>query len=124
VLTLPTFDKNQGNINKAQSAYSQAYYNLQARLTALQSEVEQAATAFRSAHQAVTSINIGQATAAKNVRDKIAAAYAAGGRPLIEVLDTERAYRDTYRLLISGRANYWKSLNQLNAVAGTTVIEP
>jgi cobalt-zinc-cadmium efflux system outer membrane protein len=124
VLTLPTFDKNQGNINKAQSAYSQAYYNLQARLTSLQSEVEQAATAFRAAHQAVTSINIGQATAAKNVRDKIAAAYAAGGRPLIEVLDTERAYRDTYRLLISGRANYWKSLNQLNAVAGTTIIDP
>jgi cobalt-zinc-cadmium efflux system outer membrane protein len=124
LMTLPTFDKNQGNITKAQSAYSQAYYNLQARLTALQSEVEQAATAYRAAHQAVTSINIGQAAAAKNVRDKVAAAFAAGGRPLIEVLDTERAYRETNRLLINGRASYWKSLNQLNAVAGTTVLEP
>ncbi|MDB5385292.1 MAG: hypothetical protein JWM11_938 [Planctomycetaceae bacterium] len=124
LLTLPIFDKNQGNITKAQSAYSQAYYNLQARLTSLQSEVEQATTAYRSAYQAATSINVGQESAATNVRAKIAAAYAAGGRPLIEVLDTERAFRDTMRLLINGRANYWKSLNQLNAVAGTNVLTP
>lgn len=123
VFSVPLFDRNQGNITKAQSVYSQANYNLHARLSSLQSEVDQAVTSYRAAYQAVTSINVEQGQAARNVRDKVAAAFDAGGQPLIEVLDTERQFRDTSRLLINGRANYWKSLYQLNSVAGTTVIQ-
>lgn len=121
--SMPLFDRNQGNITKAQSKYSQATHNLQARLSNLQSEVDQAATSYMAAYQAATSTNVAQANAARNVRDKVVADYDAGGRPLIEVLDTERTFRETSRLLINGRANYWKSLYQLNAVTGATVAQ-
>ena len=59
---------------------------------------------------------------AENVRDKIRAAYELGGKPLIEVLDAQRAYRDTYRLYITGRSTYWHTLHRLNATIGRQVL--
>ena len=44
-----------------------------------------------------------------------------GGRPLIDVLDAQRSYRDTYRLYISSRADYWRALCKYNSVIGKQV---
>lgn len=118
--SLPIFDKNQGHISKAQSVFSQAQHTLQARLSGLQAEVDQAAHAYGAAYRAIN-LNEEQLKAARNVRDKMRATYGVGGISLLEVLDTERAFRDTSRVLINGRASYWKSLYQLNSVAGTPV---
>ncbi|HEY8096512.1 MAG TPA: TolC family protein, partial [Methylobacter sp.] len=64
----------------------------------------------------------GQLEAAKNVRDKINQAYALGGKTLIEVLDAQRVYLETYRMHITGRSNYWHSLYQLNAAIGKEIL--
>jgi len=55
------------------------------------------------------------------VRDSITKAYDVGGRPLIDVLDAQRTYRDTYRLYISSRANYWRSVYKYNSAIGKQV---
>jgi cobalt-zinc-cadmium efflux system outer membrane protein len=121
-VTLPLFDRNQGNIRKAQSALVQANHTLQGQLVDLRSEIEQAVQDFKVAHANVTADDPKQLDAAKNVRDKIEAAYRVGGRPLLDVLDAQRTYRDTYKLFINGQANYWRSLYRLNAAVGKQVL--
>jgi len=121
-VVVPLFDRNQGNIAKAKSVLVQSRANLQAQLTMLRSEIDQAVNAFASAHQILVNDDPGQLDAAKNVRDKINQAYELGGKTLIEVLDAQRVYLETYRLHITSRSNYWHSLYQLNAAIGKEVL--
>lgn len=121
-MSVPLFDKNQGNISKAKSIYTQTQLNLQAQIISTRSEIEQAVNAFNSAYQFLTNDDSGQLEAATKVRDKIYQAYELGGKTLIEVLDAQRIYLETYRVHISGRSNYWHALYQLNAVIGKEVI--
>ena len=51
-------------------------------------------------------------------------AYQAGGRTLLEVLDAERNYRDTYRTYITNRANYWRAVYRFNSAIGKQVLQP
>ncbi|TPQ27697.1 TolC family protein [Methylomonas koyamae] len=121
-MTVPLFDRNQGNINKAKSAKVQTEYTLNAQLVALRAEIDQALKAYESAYQVLTTDDPGQLEAARNVRDKIRTAYELGGKTLMEVLDAQRTYRETYRLYIAGRSNYWHSLHALNAAIGKQVV--
>ena len=60
---------------------------------------------------------------ATKVRESINSAYALGGRPFTDVLEAERAYRDTYSLFISSHSNYWHSLYKLNAAIGAQILQ-
>ncbi|MEC4750594.1 TolC family protein [Methylomicrobium sp. Wu6] len=121
-IVVPLFDRNQGNIARAKSVLIQSRSNLQAQLTTLRGEIDQAVNAFASAHQIMVYDDPGQLDAAINVRDKINQAYELGGKTLIEVLDAQRVFLETYRLHITSRSNYWHSLYQLNAVIGKEVL--
>ncbi len=122
-VSVPIFDRNQGNIGKAKSVYSQTQLNLQAQLVDLRAEIDQAVQTFTSAYQFLSNDDPGQLDAAKNVRDKITQAYELGGKTLIEVLDAQRTYLETYRVHISGRSSYWHSLYQLNAAMGKQILQ-
>ncbi len=71
----------------------QTSLTLRAQLVDLRAEVEQAVKAYQTAYVTVTTDDPTQLQAATNVRDTIKMAYELGGRPLIEVLDAQRAYR-------------------------------
>ena len=115
------FDRNQGGRAKAQSVAAQNCYNLQAGLVDLRAEIEEAVQNFSTAYQKAGSVAQEQVRLAAEVRDSIAKAYDAGGRPLIDVLDAQRTYRETYRLYISSRADYWRSLYKYNSAIGKQV---
>jgi cobalt-zinc-cadmium efflux system outer membrane protein len=119
--TVPLFDRNQGNRNKARSVAVQNRLNLEAGLVDLRAEIEQEVQDFRTAYLNAKAIAQDQLKLAAEVRDSITKAYEAGGRPLIDVLDAERNYRETYRLYITSRANYWRALYKLNAAMGKQV---
>ena len=121
-MSLPVFDRNQGNIQKARSVVAQSDSDLRAQLVALNAEVEQASRDYRFAYEMVTANSPQRIEAARNARDKIEAAYRVGGRPLIDVLDAQRAYRDTQRLDVEDRAGYWQSLYKFNASVGKEVL--
>lgn len=121
-LTVPLFDRNQGNITKARSQRTQSELDLKAGEVSLRSEVEQAVHAYESSYQTLSSDDPGQIEAARHVRDKIRAAYELGGKTLIEVMDAQRAYRETYRLHIAGRSDYWHSLHALNSALAKQVL--
>lgn len=117
-VTVPLFDRNQGNIAKAKSVQIQTQHTLRAQLVDLRAEIDQAVKTFSSAYQFITNDDPGQLEAAKNVRDKINQAYELGGKTLLEVLDAQRAYLDTYKVHINGRSSYWHALYQLDAAIG------
>jgi cobalt-zinc-cadmium efflux system outer membrane protein len=119
--TIPLFDRNQGNRAKAQSVAAQNCYNLQSGLVDLRAEIEEVVRDFSTAYQNARSVAGEQLKLAAEVRDSITKAYDAGGRPLIDVLDAERTYRDTYRLYISSRADYWRSVYKYNSAIGKQV---
>jgi cobalt-zinc-cadmium efflux system outer membrane protein len=117
-MSVPLFDRNQGNIAKARSLKRQAEFNLSAGRVNLAAEVDRAVQSFNAARDILASDDPGQLEAARNVRDKIRAAYSLGGKSLLEVLDAQRAYRETYRLHIAGRSGYWHAVNELNVAIG------
>ena len=120
-VTLPLFDRNQGNRAKAQSVAVQDRYNLQAGLVDLRAEIEEAVQNLNTAYQNARSVAPEQLKLAAEVRDSITKAYGAGGRPLINVLDAERSYRETYQLYISARADYWRAVYKYNSAIGKQV---
>ncbi len=119
--TLPLFDRNQGNRAKAESVAAQNNFNLQAGEVDLRAEIEEAVRDFSTAFQNARSVAQEQIGLAAEVRDSIIKAYDLGGRPLIDVLDAERSYRDTYRLYISSRADYWRAVYKYNSAIGKQV---
>jgi len=121
-VVVPLFDRNQGNIAKAKSVLIQTQHILQAQLVDLRAEIDQAVKSFTTAYQFVTHDDPGQLEAAKNVRDKINQAYELGGKTLLEVLDAQRAYLETYKVHISGRSSYWHALYQLDAAIGKDLL--
>jgi outer membrane protein, heavy metal efflux system len=122
VVNVPIFDRNQGNIRKAESTLAQNGVNLESQLVALRAEIVQDVQQFQAAFNNVSSDDARELESAKKVRDSIDAAYEIGGRPLTDVLDAQRAYRDTNQLYISSHSNYWHSLYKLNAAIGEQVL--
>ena len=78
-VTVPIFDRNQGNIAKAQSVLAQSCYNLQAQFVQTEADVEQAVGGVQDPAPR-TSMRIGpaQLAAARSVRDRTVAAYRPG----------------------------------------------
>jgi cobalt-zinc-cadmium efflux system outer membrane protein len=118
---LPFFDRNQGNRLRAASVAIQQHYELKAGLVELRAEVIQAEYDLRTAIANAKAIADEQLKLAIEVRDSLNKAYAAGGRPLIDVLDAQRDYRETYRLFIENRANLGRAGVRFNAVLGKKV---
>ena len=116
--TVPLFNRNQGNRAKAASIVSQSNYELQTGLLELRAEVTQAVQSLITAKQNAASVAQDELRLAAQVRDSIGRAYEVGGRPLIDVLDAQRDYRETYRLFVTSRADYWRSLYKYNSVIG------
>ncbi len=122
-VSVPIFDRNQGNIAKAQSVLAQSCFNLQAQLVQAEADIEQAVAEFQSAEEDALLIGPQQLAAARSVRDRTEAAYKLGGKTLLDVLDAQRAYRDTNRNYILGQSAYWHALHKLNAAVGQQVLK-
>lgn len=119
--SLPLFDRNQGNIAKAESEVRQARHSLEAARASLRAELDEAIAAFRAAYSSVLADDPAQLRAARSVRDRMEAAYKAGGRTILELLDAEKAYRDAMRLHVHAQSSYWHTLYRLDTAAGAPI---
>ncbi|MDY3561087.1 TolC family protein [Gemmata sp. JC673] len=117
-ITLPVFDRNQGNRAKAISVVSQNAFQYQASVVAVRAEVETAAREYRAARATAEDIAADQLKLAREVLDAITTAYQAGGRPLVDLLDAERNFRDTYRAYVTSRAAYWRAVYRYRSAIG------
>jgi len=121
-VTLPVSDRNQGNIAKARSVYAQNAFNMEAGLVDLRTEIVGVVQEFRTAYQNAGSVAEEQVRLAREVRDAVEKSFKEGGRSLLEVLDAEKNYRDTYRTYITNRANYWRAAYKYSSAIGQQII--
>ncbi|MFH0903210.1 MAG: TolC family protein [Pseudomonadota bacterium] len=120
-IALPFFDRNQGGRAKAAAATVQANHELTAALADLRADVEQAVQVLGTAYENAIEMTQTDLDLASQVRDSFRKSYEAGGRPLLEMLDAQRSYRETYRAYVSTRAEYWRALARYEAAIGRKV---
>ena len=70
-MTVPLFNRNQGNRVKAASVVSQSGYELQAGLIELRAEIEQVVQLLRTARENASSVSQEELRLAAHVRDSI-----------------------------------------------------
>jgi len=117
-VTVPLFDRNQGNRMAARSALTQSNREYQLGVVELRAEIVKADRELRTAHQLAHTFATEEVRLSREVRDIMIEGFRAGGRPLIDVLDAERSYRETVRLFITNRADYWRAFYIYNSVVG------
>ena len=123
-MTLPVLDRNQGNRWKARSVAMQNSFNLKGGLVDLRSEITQAHSDFVTAYRNTQAIGQEQMKSAQAVLDSIIKGKEFGGRPVINVLDAECAYRETHRAFINSRANYWRAVYRFSSAIGKQIAQP
>ena len=120
-ISLPICNRNQGNRLKARSVASQRRHELEGDLVDLRSEVELIVVEYRTALRTAEVYADVQTELARKVRDRIQEAFRLGSRTLLEVLDAQRAYRETLRSSINSRAAAWRALYKLRSATGSQV---
>ena len=123
--TLPFTDRNQGNIRKAQAQVSERQFTYQGDRADALAEVEAGLASYSDAVEHLTQFNTPETLkAARDLRKNMEAAYRAGDRKLIELLDAQKAYRDRLGHVIEFESDYWRALNKLNAAVGLKAYDP
>jgi outer membrane protein, heavy metal efflux system len=117
--TLPLTDRNQGNIHKARALVQERQLNYNGNRADALAEVEVSVASYDDAVEHLTLFNTPETLkAAHDLRKNIEAAYRAGDRKLIDLLDAHKAYRDRLAHVIEFESDYWRWLNKLNAAVG------
>ncbi|SEK45003.1 outer membrane protein, cobalt-zinc-cadmium efflux system [Chitinophaga rupis] len=116
-ISLPIFDRNQGQIKKAEIQKAQAEQSLQATQLQVQTDVS---TAYKT--YLVQKNNIQQYSGvlqqSQQILDNVKYAYLRGGTTIIDFLDAQRNWYDTRLLYYDALQSYYQSYLQLLFVTG------
>ncbi|MFB3776765.1 MAG: TolC family protein [Bryobacteraceae bacterium] len=118
---LPFFNRNQGEIARSRQEHAQVNLRVRALEAEIEGEVERASIQVETARRLVESIEGKLLAEARDVRDITEFAYRSGEASLLELLDAQRAFNETMQAYNETRAEYARSLYQLEAACGRTV---
>jgi cobalt-zinc-cadmium efflux system outer membrane protein len=123
--TLPITNRNQGNIRKAQALVAERQLTYEGDRADALADVEASVASYDDAVEHLTLFNTSETLkAAHDLRKNMEAAYHAGDRKLIELLDAQKAYQDRLGHVIEFQSFYWRTLNKLNAAVGLKAYDP
>ncbi len=120
-MPLPLFNKNQGEIARAEREGRQHEARIAALEANIATEVEIAYRQYQTSQRLLKSIETTLLSRAKNVRDVTEYSYRRGEATLVEFLDAQRAFNDSVQSYNEARASFARSLYLIDAVAGDTV---
>ena len=115
---LPVFNRNQGEIARAEAEGDKANRSASAVETNLAGEVASAYEAFDSSRQLLIEIERDLLTPTAEARAGTIYMYQAGATSLLDVLDAQRAYNDTMDTYYSAQAAYRRAQATLALVVG------
>jgi len=121
---LPLFNRNQGEIARAQVEEKQAGARIAAYEAQVGNEVDSAFEAYTAARDVVSTIESQMLTRARDVRTTTEYSYRRGEASFVEFLDAVRAFNDTMQSYNAARADYARSLYTLDASAGGAGVQP
>ena len=117
---VPIFNRNQGEIARAEQALLQAQARTRALRAAVQNDVDLAFLQFQVSSDTVRAIEQSMLDKAKSVRSISEYAYKRGDASLVDFIDAVRAYNDTVQSYNDARADYARSLYGLDAASGSS----
>ncbi len=94
-MPLPLFNRNQGEVIRAQAEQQRVQYEAVVVERAATLEIQQALNAVEINRERVAYIERECLTSARESRDVVLASYRLGAANLIDFLDAQRAFRDT-----------------------------
>lgn len=118
-MPLPVFDRNQGEIARAQHAITQAQEQASETAQQVSTDVVQAYENLRTNDQIIQLYQGGYVDQAKQSRDISEYAYQKGAASLLDFLDAERTYRANQLAYRQALASYMLALEQMRQAVGT-----
>lgn len=117
-IPLPLFNRNQGGVSRASAEIQQQQYETSRVELAVRREVQQAYQTAQTQVQKVKALEGQYVPSARTARDIAQQSYRLGALDLIELLDSERTYRETLRAYNLALFDFNASLFQLEAAVG------
>jgi cobalt-zinc-cadmium efflux system outer membrane protein len=118
---LPIFNRNQGEIEKADVREREAKAQTDAALLLLRADVTNAWYDAKNKQMALRTLGESVLGKSLDVRSAIEYAYRRGGTSLIDFLDAARTYNELRQSYVEALSDFGKSLVVLNAVVGADV---
>jgi cobalt-zinc-cadmium efflux system outer membrane protein len=115
---LPLFNRNQGEIARAQREHDQIVARITELETTIAADVEDARQQFETAKATLATIEGEMLQQAREVRAATEYAYKRGDATFIEFLDAQRAFNDTMQAYNEGRAEYARSVFIMQSAIG------
>jgi len=119
---LPLFNRNQGEIARAEAEGDKAARSLSALETDLTTEVASAYEEFDSSRRLLVEIERDLLQPTTDARAGTTYMYQAGATSLVDVLDAQRAYNDTMDTYYSAQAAYRRARARLALIVGQEVV--
>lgn len=120
-MPLRVFNKNQGEIARAQREIALAGARTAALATALETEVDKAYRQYTVSREILRNVEDEMLAKARSVRDTTEYSYKRGEATLVEFLDAQRAFNEAMQTANDARASYARSLYLIDTVSGATV---
>jgi len=118
---LPIFNRNQGEIARAQAERLQFDVKRQSLELTVRNDVETAFSQYETALATLDKLEQTMLTRARDVRHITEFSYRRGEASLIEFLDAQRAYNETMQTYNDAKADFARSLFQLSAASASTL---
>lgn len=120
-LPLPVFNRNQGEIRRAEVELQQNEARLRALEAAIRNEAESAFRAYSTSRKLLETFQREMIEQAAEVRRIMEFSYRRGEASLLEFLDAQRAFNDVMQGYNGARAEYARSLYLIDSVTGKSV---
>jgi cobalt-zinc-cadmium efflux system outer membrane protein len=122
-LPVPIYNRNQGEIERAQVEGEQTTRQISALRAQVQTEVATSLQEFESARDLVSTIESDLLQPAQQARDTADYVYRSGGSSLIEFLDAQRAFNDTMQSYLEAQGDYRRATIRLNAAVNEELVQ-
>jgi outer membrane protein, heavy metal efflux system len=119
---LPIFNRNQGEIARAEAQQDKSNTSTAALETDVSGEVTAAYQEFETARRVLQDIEADLLTPSREARETTAYVYQAGATSLLDVLDAQRAFNDTMETYYTAQADYRRAEIKLMTMAGQEVM--
>ena len=120
---LPVFNRNQGEIARAEREIQQAKAQILALEARIDSEIASAWQQYTTSRELLEDIEERMVAKARDVRNTTEYSYRRGEASLVEFLDAQRAFNEIMHSYNEARANYAKSLYLIDSVTATSITQ-
>jgi cobalt-zinc-cadmium efflux system outer membrane protein len=122
LVTLPIFNRNQGNIARAEVTVSQVIIELQGREQQVIADVRKAFQEYSNNRKAVRYYQDNILPRARRVHEEMLRRYKAGAAGILDLFAAQREYNDVVRRYLEASVRLRRSALRLNTAVGQRIV--